>query len=540
MMTPVENPTSVEQDVEKQAQTVADAPKELKKTHTKVNKRKFLVASTFIACVCVLVGLLVARPWQTSNNNHTQEQTTTEGTNSKLAEPWPHETSDIAPDPRVTYGTLENGLRYMIMNNSEPPNQLMLRMHVNAGSYHEEEDQLGLAHFLEHMAFNGLRSFDADELIPVMQRLGIAFGAHANAATYFDETYYELNLPNATDDEALETSFAVMRDWADGMLLEEDEIEKERGVVLSELTMRDSVSYRLTKLLWSFLLPGHRLPSRWPGGEPDVIANVPRQRFLDFYEKYYRPERITIIACGDVDPREMELRITEAYESMVSNNQLYDTKDDPDLLGTVTPRTGFEAAVFTDEGLTDEEVFLTFARPYDMPADTKSERVSQLPLLMAHSIISRRLQTAAKQEGSPFRTGSASGSGREGILGRSGIETGTIGVTLASSEDTNWEDSIQILSREFRRALQFGFAPHEIDEVKANYMSFFERQVEIAPTRLSESLATMLRDTIKDKSVFSSPEQDLQIYSSAIESTSSDQILASFQSFWDTSHKPFS
>ena len=291
-------------DEEEQA---ASVPKEKEPTiiASQTKKNTILVVALAI-CIGVLVGVLASKPWQSGDDQKV----------ANITVPWPHEKSDIEPDPRVSYGSLENGLRYVVMQNAEPPNQLALRMHINVGSYHEEEDQLGLAHFLEHMAFNGLRNFDADELIPVMQRLGIAFGAHANAATSFDETFYEYDLPNSTDVEALNLVFTVMRDYADGMLLEKEEIDKERGVILSEMNIGDSIDWRLTKKLYSFLLPGHLLPLRWVIGDADVISTAPRQRFVDFYEKYYTPDRITFIAVGDADPDEIENRIKESFMSM--------------------------------------------------------------------------------------------------------------------------------------------------------------------------------------------------------------------------------
>lgn len=494
-------------------------------------RKKILLGCFLLVCAGTLVGVLATKPWQ--SNDETQQGSS--DTNKAVAAPWPHENSDLQPDPRVTYGSLDNGLRYMVMENSEPPNQLMVRMHVDAGSYQEEEDQLGLAHFLEHMAFNGLKNFDADELIPKMQRLGIAFGAHANAATYFDETYYELDVPDANDEKAMDLVFNVMRDYADGMLLEEEEIEKERGVILSELTVRDSVSYRLTQQLWKFLLPGHRLPLRWPGGDPDVISVVPHQRFVDFYEQYYTPERITVIVCGDADPKEMQQKIKATYETMTATDRALDVEDDIELGTVVSAGTGFEAAVFSDEELVNEEMFLTFARPYTAPVDTESSRISQFPLSFAHSILSRRLQIVAKEEGSPIRTGSASTSGRGGILGRSGIETGSISVTLASSDKTNWKASIPIIEQEFRRALLFGFAAYEFDEMKANYLSFYQQSVDAASTRNSRALAGHLLSTIKDDSVFTTPEEDLRIFSQAMESITLDDLHTAFTSFWETS-----
>src|SRR5690606_29839690 len=139
------------------------------------------------------------------------------------------------------FGTLPNGFRYIIYPNSEPPKRVSFRLHVAAGSLMERDDQQGLAHFLEHMVFNGSKHYTAAELIPRMQRLGIAFGAHANAYTSFDETVYMLDLPDLSD-ETLDLGFTVMRDFGDGAKLEAEEIDKERGVILSEKMSRDSVS----------------------------------------------------------------------------------------------------------------------------------------------------------------------------------------------------------------------------------------------------------------------------------------------------------
>ena len=186
------------------------------------------------------------------------------------AQPWAQEASDIKPDAKVTYGTLPNGMRYVLMPNQDPPGRVSMRLHIAAGSLMEREDQRGVAHFLEHMLFNGSKNFpDASELIPKMQRLGIAFGAHANAYTSFDETVYMLDLPN-NEADTLKLGFDVMRDFGDGAFLRDEEIEKERGVILSEKTSRDSVQMRLMEkqfnacLLYTSPSPRDGLLSRMP------------------------------------------------------------------------------------------------------------------------------------------------------------------------------------------------------------------------------------------------------------------------------------
>jgi zinc protease len=160
---------------------------------------------------------------------------------------WPSETSDIPADPTAVFGTLDNGMRYMILPNTEPPQRLSMRLHVAAGSLMEQDNQQGVAHFLEHMVFNGTKNFEnANKLIREMQSRGIAFGAGVNAYTSFNETVYMLDVPDLKAD-TLDLTFSVMRDFGDGALLSDEEIEEERGVILSEKAARDSVSYRMQK-----------------------------------------------------------------------------------------------------------------------------------------------------------------------------------------------------------------------------------------------------------------------------------------------------
>ena len=218
---------------------------------------------------------------------------------------WAHLDSDVAVDSTVTFGTLENGMRYAILPNAEPPGRVSLRLHVDSGSLSESEDQRGLAHFLEHMVFNGSKHFpDASLLIPKMQRLGIAFGAHANAYTSFDETVYMLDLPNIEEDTLdlaftvmRDFAFTVMRDFADGALLETDEIDKERGVVLAEMNSRDSVQMRLLEQRLEFLMPNFLASQRLPIGLESVIAGAPRDRFATYYSDNYTAQNIAFIIC---------------------------------------------------------------------------------------------------------------------------------------------------------------------------------------------------------------------------------------------------
>lgn len=434
--------------------------------------------------------------------------------------PWGHEDSDIEPNPDAVFGHLPNGFRYVILPNPEPPTRLSMRLHVAAGSLMEADDQRGLAHFLEHMVFNGTRNHSAKELIPMMQRLGIAFGAHANAYTSFDETVYMLDLPDLNDD-TLQLAFTVMRDFGDGALLEPEEIESERGVILSEKMSRDSVSMRIMEQQFEQLLPGSRLTVRFPIGTEQVIASAQRQRFLDFYTRYYTPERMTLIIVGDIEVGAMEEKIQRFFSGLKNPES---PGEDPDL-GPVHVAEGIEASVFSDPELPDTEVSLTLMRPYEDRPDAIDERVSKLPLTLAHAMLTRRFDRLSREKDSPVASGKASHST---IVDH--IEYGSIDITAA---DDRWQDVVPVIEQEFRRVISHGFEYAELAEAKANLLNLYQQAVRQKSTQRSEGLATVIAQTVNEGSVFSSPETNLAIVENALQSIEVEQCSAAFRAFWE-------
>ncbi len=432
---------------------------------------------------------------------------------------WPQASSDVPADPKATFGTLPNGLRYIIYPNTEPPKRVSFRLHVAAGSLMEADDQQGLAHFLEHMVFNGSKDYTAADLIPKMQRLGIAFGAHANAYTSFDETVYMLDLPDLSD-ETLKLGYTVMRDFGDGALLEADEIDKERGVILSEKMSRDSVSTRLMEQQFAALLPGSLVSRRFPIGTEDVIKGAARERFTDFYTRYYTPERMTFVVVGDIDPAEVAKRIETTFGSM--QNPAGAGKN-PDL-GTIKSPEGIQASVFADKEVSSTEVSLMLTRPFVQKPDTSAVRIERMPLDLAHSIISRRFQRISQQENSPVSAGSAS---RFDLFNYA--ELGSIDVTAA---DDRWQEAVPILEQEFRRAMEFGFTEAELAEAKANILNAYEQAVKQKPTRKSEGIATVLVRSLNDNAVFSEPETNLEIAKKGLESINIASVHEALKTFW--------
>ena len=195
---------------------------------------------------------------------------------------------------------LPNGIRYVVYPNKEPQGRASLRLLVLAGSLHENENQRGVAHFLEHMAFNGSTHYAPGTLVKFFQRMGMSFGGDTNASTSFDRTQYLLELAH-TDQATLAEGLQVLTDYAGGLLLLEDEIDKERGIIMSEKRTRDNVGFRTFIAQFEFMLGDTLLPKRIPIGLPEIIEQAPRERFTEFWDIWYRPEKMTVVAVGDFD-----------------------------------------------------------------------------------------------------------------------------------------------------------------------------------------------------------------------------------------------
>jgi zinc protease len=433
---------------------------------------------------------------------------------------WPSVKSDIPADPKAVFGTLDNGMRYMILPNTEPPQRLSIRLHIDVGSLMEADDQQGLAHFLEHMVFNGTKNHkNANQLIREMQSRGIAFGAHVNAYTSFNETVYMLDLPDLKPD-TLDLTFGIMRDFGDGALLSEKEIDDERGVILSEKGSRDSVSYRIQEQQFDALLPDSLISKRFPIGQEEIIKTAPRARFVDLYQRYYIPNKMTFVVVGDVDPGEIEERIKSTFGSM-KNPENPGTEPE---LGSITPPQGLVPHVFNDAELDSTDVSLLLVRPFTQVPDTKAARVAEYPMVIANFILGRRFDRISKIENSPIASGSAY---KDNLFNH--LELGSISVTVA---DDRWQEATAVLEQEFRRAIEHGFTEAEFNEATANLINGYQEAIKRKDSRKSESLATSIIRTIGDNTVFTTPEFNLEILNDALASITPALLHMEFSKFW--------
>ena len=431
---------------------------------------------------------------------------------------WPHQESDLEPDSSVSWGALENGFRYAIMPNGEPPEKVSLRLHVGVGSLMEEEDQRGLAHFLEHMAFNGSRNFSGGDLIEYLQRLGMDFGADTNAYTSWKETVYFLELPDSRA-ATLREGLTVLRDYADGLLLDPIQIEQERGVILSEKRTRDSIEYRLLVDELKFLFPDALIPQRMAIGVESVIESASRERFVDFYEKWYTTERMVLVAVGDVLPGELVSMIGEFFSSMEASPE---RRVDP-RIGEVSGE-GISLHVSREPEAPWTKVSIQSMQPFRTRPDSFERRRDELYRSIATAAINRRLEILAKEEGASFRSGVAYAYDWLDFVEIAGIE-------LQTTPEL-WKRALTTAEMELRRALIHGFTGPELDERKADLANSYEERVKAASSRQSRMLARSLVRSIAKRKVFTSPVDDLAMVRRFLEEASAEDILAAIRGAW--------
>ena len=363
-------------------------------------------------------------------------------------------------DPAVRRGRLPNGMSYYIRRNGRPEHRAALRLAINAGSVLEQEDQRGLAHLLEHMAFNGSKHFAPGELVGFLESIGARFGADANAYTSFDETVYMLEVP--TDRSGLvEKGLTVLADFAGGWTLSKNEIDKERGVVLEEWRLGQGANSRLQRLQFPILMHGSRYADRLPIGDPDVIKSSDPARLRAFAREWYRPERMAVAVVGDVDPVKAERWIQDKL-SEVPAAEPGPTR--PDYGIPSHPET--LVSVATDPEARVSGVSVIFKHP-KLPEGRVGDYRRSLVETLFHSMVNSRLAEMARRGDAPFLGASSSG----GSIGRS-TDTEVLGAVVP---DGSIATGLRALLTEAERVRVHGFAAAELDRGKRELLAQYER-----------------------------------------------------------------
>ena len=430
---------------------------------------------------------------------------------------FPQEYSDISVDQAVRYGELPNGLRYAILDNDTPSSTAALRLRFDVGSLMERDDQQGLAHFLEHMAFNGSENVPEGEMVRILERHGLAFGADTNAYTSFGETVYMLDLPGV-DEETMDTGFMLMGEL-DALTIAPEAVERERGVVLSEMRGSNTPDLRAFKAQAAFLFPDALLTNRLPIGTQEVLQNADAALIRDLYERYYTPERAFFVAVGDFDVDEIEQRIVETFGDW---EQPAEPGEDPDL-GTIGEREP-EAAFFHDPSI-PTMVDINYITPAKNLPDLQATRRENLIRQLGAAILNRRFAALSRNPDAVFLQASTNFSEME--------DTADIASVTIYSEPANWEEALRLAEQELRRALAHGFSQAELDEALANVRAGQENAAAQADTRQTPSLAGNVVDAFGSEMVFTHPRDSLERFNAYVEGLTVEEVEQVFNAQWE-------
>lgn len=367
---------------------------------------------------------------------------------------------EVPLDPRVKLGQLENGLTYYLQSHPKPANKVELRLVVNAGSVLEEEGEEGVAHFLEHMAFNGTRNFPKNELVSYLQSIGVAFGPDLNAYTGFDETVYILPVPTGKKGN-LETGFEVLRDWADGILIDTEEVDAERNIILEEWRTGQGYSERLQEQYLPQLLYQSKYANRLPIGKMETVKTVTDQTIRAFYERWYRPDNMALIAVGDYDVDSLEMMVYAYFND-------FENPTNP------IPREKFKVPeheqtfidILTDKEAPGIQLQLFYKHP-PLPTKTEADYRNYLIRLMYAGMLSQRLDEIRQQEDAPFIF---AGMGYGNFV-RS-MDYFSASAVVAKEKV---EMGLQSLLAENKRVAQYGFIQPELDRIKRALLNNAER-----------------------------------------------------------------
>lgn len=422
--------------------------------------------------------------------------------------------SDQLPvDPKLYQGQLENGLKYLVYPNQRPVGKISIYLHIDSGSVNEEDHQQGIAHFLEHMAFNGSENFAPGTLIKYFESLGLTFGTHQNAFTGFDQTTYTITLPN-TDAETLDKGFLCMSDYAYRLTLPQEEIDSERPIILEEDRARAGARKRLIRKLLPELLPDSRVKDRLPIGITETIKSVQRQDFVDYYTKWYHPENATVIVVGDIKQEEISSLLKKHFGAWKKQ----DNPAEPLATG-IKPYTEDRAFVLTDPELSTAEVSIVNIREMDelkTIADFKRNLTAQLGIW----ILNKRLSDKIREGESKAQGAYLSAAPFLNVCNYIDVE--------AEGKVEDWRTLLKDSILEVKRGVEYGFLEQEIADAHRSLIASAEEAVKTEATRDSNSMIYALNRTISKKQLPMAAQQRLDLLKSLLPSISSKEIHDKF------------
>ncbi len=431
---------------------------------------------------------------------------------------WGVARTDVPADPRIRLGTLPNGLHYAIMRNETPKGAASVRLRFGFGSLMEAEDERGLAHFIEHMAFNGTTNVPEGEMVKRLERLGLAFGPDTNAITGFDSTTYLLELPVA-DTERVDTALFLMREVASEILFDPDAIQRERGVILGERRSRDG--YQLHQLIdrLDHIMPAASYSRRLPIGTPKVLIGAKAETMRNLYRRYYRPENAVLVFVGDIDPDVIEAKIKTKFAGWTGVGPAGASPS----LGKVDLTRPTDFDTFRNQNV-PTGVSLTVLKPWEEPADTRAERRESLLESIGNAILSQRLTRLVNKAGTPLL-----GALRLSEDWRNLAQSESI---FVSARDGDWIPALSTAENELRKAVAYGFNATELKRELAQMATGFRNAAAQANTRRNPALAATILSTVDGRDFVTDPAWRLSFFEQVLPSLTLDAVNTAFHAQW--------
>ncbi len=431
----------------------------------------------------------------------------------------------LPSDTRIKSGTLDNGVTWMWRQHATPSGKMALVMHVRTGSLNETDDQRGLAHFLEHMAFNGSENMPPGTLVPYFESIGMEFGNDLNAFTSFDQTVYMLYLPDTSVDQ-MDKALMVLSDYAFRMLLLPDEVDKERGVVLSERRDRMGPDQRLRDALFEKIFAGTRLAERMPIGLEKVIAEAPRTTVEDYYRTWYRPENVTVLIVGDAPPDDYVPSLVKWFGTHRP------TKPAPTPPGAgLKPFTTQRVVVLADPEYSRGDIDLYNLLPARPPVTTYEQARVELIDRVGAWILERRFSEKIKSGTACYRTANAN------VM--SWLHESTLVNASVTGEPKDWEQMLDALVAELNRVREFGFLPGEFELCKKELVSRAEDAVRKESTRNARGLLMRMMSKVNQREPIMSAQQDLETLQRLLPTVKLDEVNVAYKSYFQADTAAF-
>jgi len=433
---------------------------------------------------------------------------------------WAHDYTTLAPDARVVWGRLDNGVRYALLPHRGVPGSVAMRLVILSGSIDETDSERGIAHFTEHMVFRGTRRFKYEEMVGFFQKLGMEYGSDVNAVTSFDYTAYSLDLRD-NNSGLIHQGLMLLRDFTDSAGFDPGYIEHERGVILSELRLRaGGLSGENMASYLPLVYRGHKLQHRSPGGLPEQIRTFTREQFLEFYRRCYRPDLAVVVIAGDIDVAGVTGLIRTEFGAIPARTDPVPARDE----GRLDTRKALRAAVLPISNVGSVSVSATSAtRPPARP-DSLERQIERQRRTFVTSLLADRIeQTLPGGAGAQYET----------VMGIEMAEA------RAAGPAGQWDAAATGLDEVIRATYERGFSAREIEQLRRHYTMLSTFMLEQAATMDPTGLAGDLVDSITEHTVYIGFEENWRIFFGWLGAVTPQELLQSYRNCWDLERMAF-